>query len=47
MYVQHNQNIINIHEISLNEIQSVISSLSNPAVGFDEIPASIVKQLVN
>ena len=47
MYVQQNKNTINIHEISVNEIQSVISSLSNSAAGFDEITASIMKQLVN
>ena len=51
MYVQQNNtinnNTINIHEINVNEIQSVISSLSNSATGFDEIPVSIMKQLVN
>ena len=45
MYVQ--QNTINIHKISMIEIQSVISSITNSAVDFDEIPASIMKQLVN
>ena len=30
----------------MNEIQLVISSLSNSVAGFDEIPASIMKQLV-
>ena len=40
-------NTIKIHEISVNKAQSVISSLSNSAAGFDEIPASIIKQLVN
>ena len=38
---------IKIHETSVNEIKSVISSLSNSATGYDEIPASIMKQLVN
>ena len=38
---------LNIHEISVHEIQSVISSLSNSAAGYDEIPASIMKQLAN
>ena len=47
MYVQQNKNTININEISVNEIQSVISSLSNSAASFDEIPSSILKQLVN
>ena len=47
MFVQKNKNTIHIQEISMNEIPSVISSLSNSAAGFDEIPASIMKQLVN
>ena len=47
MFVQKNKNTINIQEISMNEIKSVISSLSNSAAGVDEIPASIMKQLVN
>ena len=51
-YVQPNKTTLNIHEISvneisINEIQSVISSLSNSAAGYDEIPASIMKQLAN
>ena len=46
-FAQKNKNTINIQEISVNEIQSVISSLSNSAAGADEIPASIMKQLVN
>ena len=37
----------NIHEIGVNEIQSVISSLSYSAAGYNEIPASIMKQLAN
>ena len=43
----HTDYTININEIRVNEIQSVISSFSNSAAGFDEIPASIMKQLVN
>ena len=46
-YVQRNKTTLNIHEIGVNEIQSVISSLSNSAAGYDEIPASIMKQLAN
>ena len=38
---------LNIHAIGVNEIQSVISSLSNSAAVYDEIPASIMKQLEN
>ena len=47
MYIQQNKNPIKIHEISVNETQSDISSLLNSAAGFDEIPTSIMKQLVN
>ena len=46
-YVQPDKTTLNIHEIGVNEIQSVISSLSNSAEGYDEIPASIMKQLAN
>ena len=46
-YVQRNKTTLNIPDIGVNEIQSVISSLSNSAVGYDEIPASIMKQLAN
>ena len=41
-YVYHNKNTINIHEIN-----SVISSFPSSAAGYDEIPASIMKQLGN
>ena len=38
---------IDIPEINTDEIISVISSLSNSAAGYDEMPASIMKQLVD
>ena len=38
---------ININEINVNEIKSVIASLTNSAAGYDEMPASIMKQLIN
>ena len=41
-YVYHNKNTINIHEIN-----SVISFLPSSAAGYDEMPASIMKQLGN
>ena len=47
MYVQHNKNTTNINEINVNEIKSVIASLTNSAAGYDEMPASIMKQLIN
>ena len=46
-YVQRNKTTLNIPDIGVNEIQSVISSLSNSTTGYDEIPASIMKQLAN
>ena len=42
MYVQQNKNAINI-----NEIKSVINSLTNSATDYDEMPAAIMKQLIN
>ena len=42
-----NKNTININEINVNEIKSVIASLTNSAAGYDEMPASIMKQLIN
>ena len=36
--------IINIPDIDIHEIKSVISSLPSSAAGYDEIPASIMKQ---
>ena len=46
-YVYHNNNTINVTEINIHEINSVISSLPSSAAGYDEIPASIMKQLGN
>ena len=46
-YVQPNKTTLNIHEVGVNEMQSVISSLSNSAARYDEISASIMKQLTN
>ena len=45
-YVYHDKNTINIPEIDIHEIKSVISSLPSSAAGY-EIPASIRKQLGN
>ena len=38
-----NKNTINIQEINIHEINSVISSLLSSVAGYDEIPASIMK----
>ena len=45
-YVLHSEKCIHIPEINIHEIISVVSSLSNGAAGYDEIPASIMKQHV-
>ena len=47
MYGQENKNTINIYEINVNEIKSVIVPLTNSAAGYDDMPASIMKQLIN
>ena len=46
-YVQYNEQSIHIPEISIQETILVILNLSNSAAGHDEMPASIMKQLVN
>ena len=46
IYLQYNNKSIDIPEIKTDEIISVISSLSNLAASYDEMPASIMKQLV-
>ena len=45
--LQYYEKSIDIPEINTDEIISVISSLSNSAAGYDEMPASIMKQLVD
>ena len=47
IYLQYYEKSIDIPEIHTDEIISVISSLSNSAAGYDEMPASIMKQLVD
>ena len=46
LYVQYYDTRIDIPEINTADIISVISSLLNSAAGYDEIPASIMKQLI-
>ena len=45
-YFYYNKNTINILEINIHEIKSIIYSLPNAAAGYDEIPVSLMKQLV-
>ena len=45
-YVQYYNKSIEIPEINKEEICSVLSSLSNSAAGYDEIPASIMKPIM-
>ena len=47
MYVQQNENTINMNELNVNEIKSIIASLANSAAGYDEIPTSIMKQRIH
>ena len=47
IYLQYYDKSIDIPEINTDKIISVISSLSNSAAGYDEMPASIMKQLVS
>ena len=46
LYVQYYDKSIDMPEINTAEIISVITSLSYSAAGYDEIPASIMKQLI-
>ena len=46
LYVQYHDKSIDMPEINTVEIISVITLLSNSAAGYDEIPASIMKQLI-
>ena len=47
VYVQPNRNTIHIPKMNVFEIKSVESSFSNSAAGYDELPASVMKQLIN
>ena len=46
-YVTLNDKSIHIPQINIDEVISVISSLPNSAAGYDEMPASIMKQLID
>ena len=46
LYDQYYDKSIDIPEINTAKIISVISLLSNSAAGYNEIPASIMKQLI-
>ena len=46
-YVSLNDKSIHIPNININEVLSVISSMPSSAAGYDEMPASIMKLLID
>ena len=46
LYFQTNKKSIYIPEIDKSEIESIISSINNSSAGYDELPASIMKQCI-
>ena len=46
LYFQTNKKSIYIPEIDKSEIESIISSINNLSSGYDELPASIMKQCI-
>ena len=46
IYVQYYDKSIDIPELNTDEIISIISSMTNSAAGYDEIPATIMKQFI-
>ena len=44
LYVQNIESSLNIPEINTHEISTIISAIANSASGYDELPASILKQ---
>ena len=46
LYFQTNMKSIYIPEIDKSEIESLISSINNSSSGYDELPASIMKQCI-
>ena len=46
LYFQTNKKSIYIPEIDKSEIEPIISSINNSAAGYDELPASIMKQCI-
>ena len=45
-YVQYYDKSIDIPEVNTDEIITIISSMTNSAAGYDEIPAAIMKQMI-
>ena len=41
-----NVNSINIPEIIVHEVEHIIYNMTNSAIGYDELPSSIMKQYV-
>ena len=46
LYFQTNKKSIYIPEIDKSEIESILSSINNSSAGYDELPASIMKQCI-
>ena len=46
LYFQTNKKSIYIPEIDKSEIESIFSSVNNSSAGYDELPASIMKQCI-
>ena len=46
IYVQYYDKSIDIPEVNTDEIISIISSMTNSAAGYDEIPSAIMIQLI-
>ena len=46
LYFQTNKKSIYIPEIDKSEIEPIISSINNSSAGYDELPASIMKQCI-
>ena len=47
VYFKTNNNFTHIPELNKVEIKSTISSINNPASGYDKLPASIMKQCID
>ena len=43
-YFESIENSIHIPEINMDEVRTIISAIKNSASGYDELPASILKQ---
>ena len=46
-YIESLENSIHIPEINMDEVRTIISAITNSASGYDELPASILKQCID